>query len=49
VPDSLVQGVLDLLASRGYPPAEEVRTAEESLIFALPPELRRDLKSSTAS
>jgi 4-hydroxy-3-methylbut-2-en-1-yl diphosphate reductase len=46
VPDSLVQGVLDLLASRGYPAAEEVRTAEESLIFALPPELRRDLKSA---
>jgi 4-hydroxy-3-methylbut-2-enyl diphosphate reductase len=48
VPDSLVQGVLDLLASHGFPPAEEVRTAEESLIFALPPELRRDLRSATS-
>ncbi|MBM7790997.1 4-hydroxy-3-methylbut-2-enyl diphosphate reductase [Tenggerimyces flavus] len=48
VPDSLVEGVLDLLASHGYPAAEEVRTADESLIFALPPELRRDLRSAAS-
>ncbi len=48
VPDSLVQGVLDLLASHGFPAAEEVRTADESLIFALPPELRRDLRSAAS-
>ena len=46
VPEDLVDGVLDLLASRGYPAATPVHTAEESLIFALPPELRKDLKSA---
>jgi 4-hydroxy-3-methylbut-2-en-1-yl diphosphate reductase len=40
-----VQGVLSFLAAHGYPDAEAVRTAEESLIFALPPELRRDLRA----
>lgn len=44
VPDRLVQGVLDLLVAKGYPQAEEERLTEESLVFALPPELRRDLK-----
>jgi 4-hydroxy-3-methylbut-2-enyl diphosphate reductase len=46
VPEDLVEGVLDFLAQRGYPDAEAVRTAEESLIFALPPELRRDLRAA---
>jgi 4-hydroxy-3-methylbut-2-enyl diphosphate reductase len=46
VPDSLVQGVLELLREYGFPPAEEVRTADESLTFALPPELRRDLRTA---
>jgi 4-hydroxy-3-methylbut-2-enyl diphosphate reductase len=46
VPDELVQGVLDMLVERGFPRADEVRTADESLIFALPPELRRDLKDA---
>nr|WP_237742910.1 4-hydroxy-3-methylbut-2-enyl diphosphate reductase [Actinopolymorpha alba] len=46
VPDALVQGVLDLLGERGFPSAEEVRTADESLIFALPPELRKDLRAA---
>ena len=44
VPDDLVQEVLTYLAERGHPGAEAVRTADESLIFALPPELRRDMK-----
>jgi 4-hydroxy-3-methylbut-2-enyl diphosphate reductase len=44
VPESLVSGVLDLLRRSGFPDARVVRTAEESLIFALPPELRRDLR-----
>jgi 4-hydroxy-3-methylbut-2-enyl diphosphate reductase len=48
VPEDLVEGVLDFLAQRGYPDAEAVRTAEESLIFALPPELRRDLRAAEA-
>ena len=46
VPDNLVQEVLDFLADRGYPSAQAVRTADESLVFALPPELRRDLKAA---
>ena len=45
VPDDLVQGVLDFLVSRGFPMATEERLTEESLVFALPPELRRDLRS----
>jgi len=46
VPEDLVDGVLDLLASRGYPSATSVHTAEESLIFALPPELRKELRAA---
>ena len=41
VPEILVDGVLEYLQERGFPEAEAVHTAEESLIFALPPELRR--------
>ncbi len=44
VPDDLVHGVLDFLVSRGFPVATEERLTEESLVFALPPELRRDLR-----
>jgi 4-hydroxy-3-methylbut-2-enyl diphosphate reductase len=44
VPEDLVDGVLDFLSARGFPAAKAVHTAEESLIFALPPELRRDLR-----
>lgn len=40
VPEDLVQGVIDWLAERGYPTVDEVRTAEESLTFSLPRELR---------
>jgi 4-hydroxy-3-methylbut-2-en-1-yl diphosphate reductase len=46
VPESLVDGVLAFLADRGYPDATAVHTAEESLVFALPPELRRDLRAA---
>lgn len=45
VPEDLVEGVLDFLAEHGFPGATAVHTAEESLIFALPPELRRDLRA----
>ena len=48
VPEELVQGVLEFLAARGYPDAQAVHTAEESLIFALPPELRRDMRAHEA-
>jgi 4-hydroxy-3-methylbut-2-en-1-yl diphosphate reductase len=46
VPEILVRGVLDWLAERGFGEVEEVRSAEESLLFALPPELRRDMKAA---
>jgi 4-hydroxy-3-methylbut-2-enyl diphosphate reductase len=46
VPEELVEGVLSFLAERGYPDAKAVHTAEESLIFALPPELRRDMRAA---
>ena len=46
VPEDLVEGVLAYLAERGYPDARAVQAAEESLIFALPPELRRDLRAA---
>jgi len=49
VPDELVQHVLGWLAERGYADVTEVVAAEESLLFALPPELRRDLKAAGAS
>lgn len=46
VPDALVRGVLDYLEAQGYPPAVEERLTEENLVFALPPELRKDLRRS---
>jgi 4-hydroxy-3-methylbut-2-enyl diphosphate reductase len=46
VPEELVQGVVDWLAERGFPNVAEHTTTEESLIFSLPHELRRDLKAA---
>ncbi len=46
VPEDLVDGVLSWLAERGYAEVQEVTAANESLLFALPPELRRDLKAA---
>ncbi|CAI9400481.1 4-hydroxy-3-methylbut-2-enyl diphosphate reductase [Aestuariimicrobium sp. T2.26MG-19.2B] len=43
VPDELVEGVLQFLEGQGFPKATEERLTEESLVFALPPELRKDL------
>ena len=45
VPEILVRDVLAWLAERGYGDVEAVIAAEESLLFALPHELRRDLKA----
>ena len=45
VPEVLVDEVLEWLKARGFGSVEEVTTAEENLIFSLPPELRRDLKA----
>jgi 4-hydroxy-3-methylbut-2-en-1-yl diphosphate reductase len=44
VPEVLVRDVLAYLAERGYADVETVVSAEESLLFALPNELRRDMK-----
>ncbi|HVQ87748.1 MAG TPA: 4-hydroxy-3-methylbut-2-enyl diphosphate reductase [Actinomycetes bacterium] len=46
VPESLVDGVLDWLAESGFATVETVKAADESLIFSLPAELRRDMKSA---
>jgi 4-hydroxy-3-methylbut-2-enyl diphosphate reductase len=43
VPEVLVQEVLDDLAGAGYSDVQEVKTAEEDLMFSLPKELRKDL------
>jgi 4-hydroxy-3-methylbut-2-enyl diphosphate reductase len=42
VPERLVTELLAVLADGGYADVEEVRTAEEDLVFSLPRELRRD-------
>jgi 4-hydroxy-3-methylbut-2-enyl diphosphate reductase len=46
VPELLVKDVLAWLAERDFTDVEEVRTQEEHLVFALPPELRRDIKAA---
>ncbi|MFC6354981.1 4-hydroxy-3-methylbut-2-enyl diphosphate reductase [Luethyella okanaganae] len=43
VPEELVQEVLRDLADAGYGDVQEVKTAEEDLMFSLPKELRKDL------
>jgi 4-hydroxy-3-methylbut-2-enyl diphosphate reductase len=48
VPEILVDDVLAWLRERGCGMVEEVHTAEETLMFALPPELRRDIKARKA-
>ena len=47
VPEVLVREVLDDLADAGYRDVEEVKTAEEDLMFSLPKELRRDAAGNT--
>ncbi len=46
VPEILVDGVLEWLAQRDYSAVEEISAAQENLVFALPQELRRDLKAA---
>jgi 4-hydroxy-3-methylbut-2-en-1-yl diphosphate reductase len=46
VPEILVREVMDWLAAHGYADVEEVNHIEERLTFALPQELRRDLRAS---
>jgi len=43
VPEVLVQEVLDDLAGAGYRDVQQVKTAEEDLMFSLPKELRKDI------
>jgi 4-hydroxy-3-methylbut-2-enyl diphosphate reductase len=45
VPEILVREALDLLAAAGYADVDEITHTEERLVFALPQELRRDLKT----
>jgi 4-hydroxy-3-methylbut-2-enyl diphosphate reductase len=45
VPEDLVAGVVELLAQHGFGDVEEVTSAQEHLLFALPPELRRGLRA----
>ena len=49
VPELLVNDVLAWLAAQGFGDVDEVETAEETLMFALPPELRRDIKAAQSS
>src|SRR6185312_7180538 len=44
-PEELVRGVLAYLAERGFDDVQEYTEVEEKLLFALPPELRRDMKA----
>ena len=44
VPEILVDDLLKHLAKNGYGDVQEVRATEETLLFALPKELRADLK-----
>jgi 4-hydroxy-3-methylbut-2-enyl diphosphate reductase len=46
VPEILVEDLLKELARRGYADVETVTAMEEHLLFALPPELRKDLKAA---
>jgi 4-hydroxy-3-methylbut-2-enyl diphosphate reductase len=46
VPEILVDELLKHLASHGYGDVQEVRATEETLLFALPKELRADLKKA---
>jgi 4-hydroxy-3-methylbut-2-en-1-yl diphosphate reductase len=49
VPEILVNEVLACLADHGFGDVDEVETADETLVFALPPELRRDIKAAKAA
>ena len=46
VPEILVKDLLAELARRGNGEVETITAMEESLLFALPPELRKDLKAA---
>jgi 4-hydroxy-3-methylbut-2-enyl diphosphate reductase len=46
VPEILVKDVLVFLAERGFADVQTITAKEETLLFSLPPELRKDLKAA---
>ena len=46
VPEILVKDVLATLHEHGFKDVQEITAAEESLLLALPPELRKDMKAA---
>jgi 4-hydroxy-3-methylbut-2-enyl diphosphate reductase len=46
VPEILVKDVLATLHEHGFSDVQEITAAEETLLFALPPELRKDMKAA---
>jgi 4-hydroxy-3-methylbut-2-enyl diphosphate reductase len=46
VPEILVKDVLATLHEHGFKDVQEITAAQESLLFALPPELRKDMKAA---
>jgi 4-hydroxy-3-methylbut-2-enyl diphosphate reductase len=46
VPELLVRDVLDWLAERGFGEVEEVTTADEKVVFALPRDLKRSIENA---
>jgi 4-hydroxy-3-methylbut-2-enyl diphosphate reductase len=46
VPEILVKDVLAFLADRGFNDVQTITAKEETLLFSLPPELRKDLKAA---
>jgi len=46
VPEILVTDLLTELAARGYSDVETITAMEEHLLFAIPPELRKDLRAA---
>jgi len=49
VPEALVTQVLECLAEHGFDTVEEVESVRERMVFALPHELRRDLRAPAQS
>ena len=49
VPEILVKDVLATLAEHGFRDVQEITAAEETLLFSLPPELRKDMKAAGQS
>ena len=46
VPEILVKDLLQWLSNRGFSNVETITAMEETLLFAMPPELRKDLKAA---